>query len=220
MTAKLNCVRFIDNAYQACFDKKKYTYSIKKYGSVAEKIANESFRQRKRLFNLIIEEDSCAKMIIWSGKEQKEFTVFIDKDDINKIQKAKWFIEIPTNSRTYYAASDKYGKLHRYILDLSKEDNILVDHINRNGLDDRKENLRTVTNSINKRNSFCRKTNKFHQNGISTEFAYGHLYYRASWMEDDGKVHSKKFSSQKYPNALELAIIVRKQKEEEFNYLH
>ncbi|WP_163258390.1 HNH endonuclease [Bacillus paranthracis] len=53
----------------------------------------------------------------------------------------------------------KNKKLHRYILGVHNEDpNILVDHINGNPLDNRKENLRTCThlqNLANKKSKGC-----------------------------------------------------------------
>lgn len=219
MTAKLEEVRFKNGAYQACFDHRQYNYSLQKYGSVAEDLAKASLKARKRLLNLVEIKDGHAEMRVWSAKLQREFTVLFDAEDIDKVQAAKWFIEVPTNSRTYYAASDTFHKLHRYLLDL-KDNNLVVDHINRNGLDDRKENLRVVTNSINKRNSDPRATNEFHQNGISYEIdPKGNRYVRASWMEDDGKVHSRKWSMAKYPNAVELAIQTRRQMEEQLGYV-
>jgi hypothetical protein len=221
VTAKLECVRKTGKGFQTCVDSKQYNYTISKYGTIAEKIAKQSLEKRKKLQNYIIEKEDHAEMLVWSAKLQKECKVLFDKDKIEEVQQAKWFIEIPTNSRTYYAASDKYGKLHRFLLGLKKEDvEKVVDHINRNGLDDQLSNLRVVTTSINKRNSAPRKTNKFGCNGISKEIGRnGAEYIRASWMENDGKVHSKKFSTKKYPNALELAIAVRKQKESELGYV-
>lgn len=219
MTAKLEEVRFKNGAYQACFDRHQYNYSIQKYGTVAEDLANASLKARKRLLNLVEIVDDHAEMRIWSAKLNRESTVLFDIKDIDAVQTAKWFIEVPTNSRTYYAASDKFHKLHRFLLGL-KDNDLVVDHINRNGLDDRRENLRVVTNSINKRNSDPRATNKFHQNGISYETdPEGHRYVRASWMEDDGKVHSRKWSMAKYSNAVELAIQTRRHMEEQLGYV-
>lgn len=56
------------------------------------------------------------------------------------------------NSRTDYVVHDKYGKLHRYLLGVT-DSKILVDHIDRNGLNCQRKNLRLVDCSTNKRNS-------------------------------------------------------------------
>ena len=55
----------------------------------------------------------------------------------------------------------KKGKLHRIIMSLKKHDGLVVDHINKNGLDNRTKNLRVVSVSINNRNTNIRKTNNF-----------------------------------------------------------
>jgi hypothetical protein len=46
--------------------------------------------------------------------------------------------------------------MHREVLNLKRKDGKIVDHINRNGLDNRKENLRIVTKSQNGMNSISR----------------------------------------------------------------
>ena len=62
--------------------------------------------------------------------------------------------------------------MHRYILGITDEA-IIVDHIDRNGLNCQKTNLRITNNSINKRNSDILPNNKFHFNGISYEKGVG-----------------------------------------------
>lgn len=224
MTAKRNYPyveynKSSDNYEGVIAYRKRYSYSLQKYGPLAKLLAEKSIKHNERFKNYIEDCGDYAIMKIWSATKRQVFDVFLDTEDVDKIKDIKWFIETPENSRTYYAAADKIGKLHRFILKLPKGEGI-VDHINRNGLDDRKENLRIVTNSVNKRNSDPRETNEFGHNGISKEVApSGLIYYRASWMEDDGKVHSRKFSSKKYPNALELAIKTRIEKERELGYV-
>lgn len=44
----------LKNYYSANFNGKQYTYSVNKYGPLAEEIANESFKKKKKIYNLII----------------------------------------------------------------------------------------------------------------------------------------------------------------------
>ena len=46
-----------------------------------------------------------------------------------------WYVkkEENNNARTNYVTHDKYGSLHRYLLNIT-DPHILVDHIDRNGL--------------------------------------------------------------------------------------
>ena len=86
---------------------------------------------------------------------QGKYTI-VDPDDYRRISKHKWCaVKI---GRTFYAARTirtKPGKqrqvaMHRRIIDVP--DNMFVDHINRNGLDNRKANLRPATHTQNIRN--------------------------------------------------------------------
>lgn len=203
----------LKNYYSANFNGKQYTYSVNKYGPLAEEIANESFKKKKKIYNLIEKHEDYAVIKIYHVPTDNIYNVYIDLEDIDKVENFKWHINIPQNSRTLYVAHDKLGKLHRYLLDIT-DSNILIDHIDRNGLNNRKYNLRTVNNSINKKNMDVRSDNKFGCNGICFE---GNSY-RVSWQEN-GRQRSKKFNVNKYEDALASAIEFRKQKELEHGYL-
>lgn len=203
----------IKKYYSANFNGKQYTYSISKYGPLAEEIANESFKKKKKIYNLIEKHENYAVMKIYHVPTDNIYNVYIDLEDIDKVENFKWHINIPQNARTLYVAHDKLGKLHRHLLDIT-DSNILIDHIDRNGLNNRKYNLRTVNNSINKKNMDVRSDNKFGCNGICLE---GNSY-RVSWQEN-GRQRSKKFNVNKYQDALASAIEFRKQKELEHGYL-
>lgn len=79
--------------------------------------------------------------------------VLIDKEDLEIFNKYKWHI---SDSGYVVWRGTKDGKkqtirLHRLIMNPPKE--LVVDHINRNRLDNRKSNLRCVTQKINAINS-------------------------------------------------------------------
>lgn len=201
------------NYYSANFNGKQYVYSVNKYGPLAEEIANKSFDQKTKLYNLITKYDDYAIMQIYHVPSNNVFDIYIDLEDVDKIKNYKWYINVPQNSRTHYVANDTLGKLHRYLLCIT-DSNINVDHIDRNGLNNMKNNLRLVDTSTNKKNMDVKSNNKFGCNGVSLE---GNSY-RVSWQED-GKQCSKKFNINKYENALDEAIKFRKQKEIENGYL-
>lgn len=95
-------------------------------------------------------------------------TVLLDDEDYKRIPKTGWYTHSLGNSRTVYVNHDTHGKIHRYILGV-KDPSKIVDHIDRNGLNNQKSNLRVVDTSINKRNQDTVKSNKFNFNGISFE---------------------------------------------------
>ena len=85
---------------------------------------------------------------------QNRYTT-IDDDDYEKINKWKW----RTNEYGYaFRTAKRNGKkqilfLHREILGLKKGDGKIIDHKNRNTLDNRKCNLRICNRSQNRMNS-------------------------------------------------------------------
>ena len=79
-------------------------------------------------------------------------TALVDDDDFERVSKFTWFA--CKNRYTFYAQTKKNKKtimLHRLICDCPK--GYVVDHINGDGLDNRKCNLRIVSMSINAINS-------------------------------------------------------------------
>jgi hypothetical protein len=78
-------------------------------------------------------------------------TVLIDEEDRQKLESfGKWCI----SSKGYCARTDNKNKktilMHRIIMNCP--DNMVVDHVNHNPLDNRKENLRIVTMQQNNYN--------------------------------------------------------------------
>ncbi len=82
---------------------------------------------------------------------QDKFAI-VDEEDYEWLCQYKWHAS--KKGRTWYAASQRSKKrltMHRVILNAPK--GLVVDHINHNGLDNRKENLRLCTYAQNSQNS-------------------------------------------------------------------
>lgn len=86
--------------------------------------------------------DNYAIIFFRNNKNEEIGSTIIDKEDYEKVKEYKW--------RLYsgYACSEPNIKLHRILMGVS-DSNLEVDHINRNKLDNRKENLRVVTHKVN-----------------------------------------------------------------------
>lgn len=104
---------------------------------------------------------------------QKRYAL-VDDDDYDWINQWKWQarkISHTINHELYYAArtnyiermngtkKEKYYLMHRLIIGAKKGE--IVDHINRNPLDNRKSNLRIVTHRQNMQNRIQKTSSKY-----------------------------------------------------------
>lgn len=202
------------NTYIVYVDKKRFTYSISRYDNFAYKLAQLSLKNKIKYYDYYIPIKNSIFILI-NTKAYGLKIVIIDKNNLDIIKNSKVSIYKDNHAHTFYA-STKYGKLHRLIMK-PKCPSKLVDHINRNGLDNRKCNLRIVSTSINNRNSNLRVDNKTGIKGISEN----DRRFRVYWYDKDCHKHSKSFSKTKYgyQNAKQLAINFRLYVEQENNYL-
>ena len=101
---------------------------------------------------------------------QGEYAI-VDEEDYEKISSFKWHVR-KTKHAKYAGHSERAGKtcvstrMHRVILGLKKGDGLEVDHINRNGLDNRRCNLRICTKQQNQMNSIKKRGNNKYK-GVS-----------------------------------------------------
>jgi len=78
----------------------------------------------------------------------KVLNCIVDDDDFDELIKYRWFIK--QNNYVYRQEKRKTIHIHRMIMNPPSD--MYVDHINRNPLDNRKENLRICTKSQNNMN--------------------------------------------------------------------
>lgn len=139
--------------------------------------------------------DYKTVMIEVSDKKGNIYHSFIDKEDFEKVSFCNW--KIRKDAYTFYLCNSNYGFIHRIINNCP--DNLTVDHIDGNGLNNRKDNLRNVTmnvNSLNKQN-----VNMIYYDDVQKRF-------RVYWREN-GKQKTKSFSEKTYGDSA-------KEKAEEF----
>ena len=165
--------------------------------------------------------------------------VLLDDEDYERLPKSGWYLvkkEIH-NSNTDYVTHDTYGKMHRWVLGLkpNEQPDKIIDHLNHNGLDNRKENLRIVTTSENKRNITTHyPNNKIHYCGVCLETSKNNRKnrFRVRWSEGEpqvckdgkkrAKTKTKSFSfttEDECREALRQAILYRNTKCRENGYI-
>ncbi len=130
-------------------------------------------------------------------------TVLIDDADYEAVMSRTWHInEIGHNKYAIRLekVNGKYRNLsmHRFILGVTDR-NINVDHINKNGLDNRRANMRTCTTAEN-----CRNKRK-HKDGVHSK------YIGVTWHSTSGRywarivVDRKTISLKTFPTEIEAA---------------
>jgi hypothetical protein len=125
---------------------------------------------RRRKQNIINLYKDHAELIVES-KKHGTFKILIDKRDVALIDNITWRIWAPATRPRYgpYVVGydtelKKAVKLHRVILKAPRGTS--VDHINRDGLDNRRVNLRFCTNSENQANRTHNFSNKAALKGV------------------------------------------------------
>lgn len=95
-----------------------------------------------------------AEIVLRNKDCQEIGRALIDLDDVERCSKYKWHIRKSGGKAQYVITSlpdNKKIHLHRFVIGYDGEDD--VDHVNRNGLDNRKSNLRVVVHRVNARNN-------------------------------------------------------------------
>ena len=135
---------------------------------------NKEINRLKNIKNAEIKRNENGDCIIelFNKNKEKNAETIVDEDLYIELNQINWSIRNADN----YVMNTKNGLLHRFILNYSGND--IVDHINNNRLDNRKENLRILTsyqNSMNKTSSlsstsqyigvsWCNTNNKWRSN--------------------------------------------------------
>lgn len=141
------------------------------------------------------------------GYTSKNELFYFDLEDYNKIKDYCWFID----SNGYLVAKDEHHnniKLHRKILNLEYGDNKCVDHINHDKMDNRKSNLRIVTNQQNMMNQKLKDCNTSGVTGVHWDNTNG--YWVAQIGYNKQKIHIGNFSN------FDEAVKARKKAEEKY----
>lgn len=133
-------------------------------------------------------------------------SIIIDLEDYNLVNIYQWHIEHSRKNIFYAQASykSKTIRMHRLLLPNS----IQVDHINHNGLDNRKCNLRPCNNAENNRNKKFSRNPKSGYTGIRYNEKSNSYYVRIM-------VNKKEISLGVYKN-IEDAIQARKEGESKY----
>ena len=137
----------------------KHYSQLRRYGKIFK------YSSRDKTNHIEILEDHAEIFLIDKNNEICA-KALIDLDDVDKVKNIKWHRSDLQRS-TYYCLSNdsEWKRIHRLIMGVTDK-NIVVDHINHNGLDNRKSNLRICTSGQNTCNCLTSKNNKSGHKGV------------------------------------------------------
>lgn len=137
----------------------KHYSQLRRYGKIFK------YSSRNKTNHIEILEDHAEIFLIDKNNEICA-KALIDLDDVDKVKNIKWHRSDLQRS-TYYCLSNdsEWKRIHRLIMGVTDK-NIVVDHINHNGLDNRKSNLRICTSGQNTCNCLTSKNNKSGHKGV------------------------------------------------------
>lgn len=122
--------------------------------------------------NKIIVNSTYCVMYLYNRKQEKIRETIFDKVYLLKVKKFRWsaykhrntyYVVTNLNKEQQKAYKKKRLKLHQLVLSCAKR--FIIDHKNHNGLDNRLDNLRIVTNRTNCENKI--RKNKTGYTGVS-----------------------------------------------------
>jgi hypothetical protein len=124
------------------------------------------------------------------------FITYFDIEDLPFVQSKKSWTRKDVKNRPglVYVESNDHVKLHRLITNFVWKE---VDHINRNGLDNRRANLRNGKD-INQKNRRKNRNNTSGRNGISPRKYKGVVTSWRLYWQQDGRQHHRTFSRTHY----------------------
>ena len=177
-------VRFQDGSRKT-FNERQEAENFRRLQSLEKGLTRNQYR--------VIECDIEGEYI--EMKLQDNYITKFDIEDLKFTQKYSWYAKKDKAHRCYVHQSgrknEKYKLFHRIIFPEWTQ----IDHINRDGLDNRRKNLRPVSTAENNINQKKRTDNVSGKTGI--HFCNHSKCWIVQWPED-GKRKKKSFSESKY----------------------
>lgn len=166
---------------------RKHYDQVRKYGHILQT------RCRTNKNRITIRGD-IAEIEITDTSDNYKATAIVDADDFDIVSRHRWTLNDNGYVRTFIGTKPHY--LHRMICDYTGK--LTVDHINQDKLDNRRDNLRIVSQSINNYNKIKSKGYSFVGRGLKKPYA-------AKLVQKDGTRKIKYFSTAKEAHEAYLA---------------
>lgn len=138
-----------------------------------------------------------------NGKNKGLYRAIVDDEDFDELNKYNWSVKVRPHTCYAFVSQKINGKyinnhMHNFIINAPL--GMICDHINHDGLDNRKENLRVCTFSQNSINKRSRKKSSSKYLGVHlTRYKYKdkvYEYWRAEVNLKGKRLNSKYFKSE------------------------
>lgn len=162
------------------------------------------------------------KLIPLNGQIGKGKFVKVDDEDYDWLNQYNWFASRGTGDTIYAARSQKVkvGKwtcilMHRMILKITETSGIMGDHIDGDGLNNQRNNLRVATNGQNQANARKFKSGQSIYKGVRKYVSEkGVVYYKAITSK---RINGKLNYLYKYTSNLQAAALIYNELAKEFH---
>lgn len=144
--------------------------------------------------------------IIIKSKKYGERKVIIDDADYDLVKHKKWRLLVQPHSYTEYAIANSntvkpYYTIRMHVLIMGAKKGFVVDHKDRNGLNNTRNNLRHCTQSQNTCNRMLQSNNTTGYNGVFfVKSSNKNQYWAYIW------VNKKRIGGGMYGTAIEAAV--------------
>lgn len=137
----------------------KHKSQVVAYGKILERTKFDA--------NEVVYTNDYAEIFLYNIKNEEIARTLVDLDMVEKVKKYKWYL-----GKNGYPTTDIQGTsqklyLHRVIMEKTLTQESIVDHIDRNKLNNRQCNLRVVTASVNGANKDKNERNTSGVVGVS-----------------------------------------------------
>ena len=172
-------------------DGKTGSYSDSRHGKYAKKLAEIAEKDNIKYGNYFQKEDNYVKIFIYMTKLDTYKEGYLDLDDWENYKTIYLSVhETKNNEYLSFERGNSRDKKERFNIHQLIMGSKGIDHINGNGLDNRKSNLRDITQ---KQNSTNLHVSKGCVPIIGISYSENLNYFKASWNDASGKQQGKYF---------------------------
>lgn len=186
------CITYKNNKYCVTYKQKHIGY-YKSLDDAITSLEKVKISNNIKLQMIMFKENDIPILILYDKNFNQNAVTYIDENDYEKISKYSWWL---SNNYIHGSVNNKKVRLSRFILNYTGND--VVDHINGNTLDNRKQNLRIITRKQNSMNKKSRVNSTSKYLGIS-------YYKRINKWVSEIRIDGKKICIGQFINEIDAA---------------